>query len=117
METAKDMNAPEPLEVDEERGISVLDEKAPPVSMSAVTFDGVSKTSQTTTGTRKIQKQDVKNVFRASTTRAPATNEQIRRIKVRANLSLTDDPQQFGIVGSFVSRSHHAFQFSLIDDA
>ena len=52
---------------------------------SAVTFDPVVTTysdSRTVGGTRKVNREDVKNVFRTSTTTASVSFEQIQRIKM-----------------------------------
>ena len=79
-------HSPATLEADEEQGISILDAGSPGVTnMSTVTFSSVpigSGSTQTTGTARKINKQDVKAVFRASHTTATASNEQIQRIKM-----------------------------------
>ena len=83
-ENNKHEDSPATLEADEEQGISILDAGSPGVitNMSTVTFGSVPIGSTQTTGTtRKINKQDVKAVFRASCTTATVSNEQIARIK------------------------------------
>jgi hypothetical protein len=51
---------------------------------SAVTFDPVAtySDSRTVGGTRKVNREDVKNVFRTSTTTGSVSFEQIQRIKM-----------------------------------
>ena len=66
-------------EVDEEKGVPLNSPKEP--ALSAVTFDGGTIAGSTSSPGRRIHTRDVKNVFRASTTRAPASQEQIARIK------------------------------------
>lgn len=79
-------HSPTTLEADEEQGISILDAGSPGVTnMSTVTFGSVpigSGSTQTTGTARKINKHDVKAVFKASHTTATASNEQIQRIKM-----------------------------------
>ncbi|KAL7529526.1 hypothetical protein ACHAXR_003014 [Thalassiosira sp. AJA248-18] len=84
--TNQDEIIPTSLEVDEERGVSILDDaNAGPqgATISAVTFGSapIGSTSTQITATRRINRQDVKAIFRASTTKAAASHEQIDRIK------------------------------------
>ena len=85
-ENNKHEDSPATLEADEEQGISILDAGSPGVTnMSTDTFSSVpirSGSTQTTGTVRKINKQDVKAVFKASHTTATASNEQIQRIKM-----------------------------------
>lgn len=69
--------------VDEERGVSILD-NTNTTKVSAVTFGSDPNpvfASDATTTTRRINRKDVKAVFKASTTTAAASHEQIARIR------------------------------------
>ena len=73
----------EVVDEDEERGVSILD-NTNTTKVSAVTFGSDPNpvfASDATTTTRRINRKDVKAVFKASTTTAAASHEQIARIR------------------------------------